>query len=360
MRSKSLFSLVFASVLVGASTAPVVAQTTYTVVPGSNTAILEQTTFAPDNEILNKASYRAMFRGDAFATLNQVLAIQARTARSSVTADEMAMFQAIYSGQAGKYTFAEAALIASGVHDLAQRKQYLAKIDEIIAGAKGLANKQTTIKGKAQAIFKYLGEGPMKAGYDGNVYSLGQLLDEGHYNCVSSCVMFNIVAHGIGIEVGAVVQPGHIFARIPGYDVQTTSGRIYSSDLRLKNIHDTMVKFNVPMENFDSDHPYHEVGDFGILLEIYQNIATHARDNKQFDLAAVDALKQVCLDPTMPAAGSDVKAYLNKWFNASTTNHDLVTAMAIARLYRQISRDPSLANKMDQCVVNAVRQLASR
>ena len=106
-----------------------------------------------------------------------------------------------------------------------------------------------------------------------------------------------------------------------------------------------------------TDHPYHEVSDFGILFEIYQNIANNAGDAKQFDQAAVSALKEVFFDPTMPGAGQDVKVYLNNWFNASTTSRDATTAAAIAQLYRKMARDPELADDMDKCVANLKRQL---
>ena len=66
------------------------------------------------------------------------------------------------------------------------------------------------------------------------------MLDTGTFNCVSSATLFNIVCRRLGIEVGAVSQPGHVFSRIPGYDVQTTSGSIYSSDHRVEHVRKMM------------------------------------------------------------------------------------------------------------------------
>jgi hypothetical protein len=169
--------------------------------------------------------------------------------------------------------------------------------------------------------------------------------------------MFVVVAHGVGLDVGAVVEPEHIVARIPGYDVQTTSGRIFATNFRLKDIQDQKYDSEA-MNKFDPDHPYHEVGDFGILLELYQTIANRARDNKQPDQATIGALKEVFFDPTMPCAGHDVKVFLNDWFNAATTRNDVTTAAAIAQLYRQMAREPDAANEMDTCVVNLKKQLA--
>ena len=319
---------------------------------------LEPTKFTPDHETLNKFSYQAMFQVDAFGALKQALAIQSRTTHPMITTDEMAMFEALHSGQTGKFTFAEEALIASGVSDAAKRKQYLAKIDQIVAAAKQETDKRTRIEAKADAICSYLFAGPMKAGYDEKAFRLGQLLDDGHYSCISSCVMFVLVARGAGLDVGAVVEPGHIVARVPGYDVQTTSGRIYRSNpFRVEDIQDAVKKDKGLLGKFDPHHPYHEVSDRGILFEIYQNIANNAGDAKHFDRAAVSALKEVVFDPTTPGSGQDVKVFLNNWFNASTTSRDATTAAAIARLYRKMARDPELADDMDKCVVNLTRQL---
>jgi hypothetical protein len=317
----------------------------------------DPTSFTPDHENLNKSSYQAMFQMDAFTALNQALAIQARTTHPTLTPSESALFQAIHSGQGGRYSFAEAALIASGVDDVNKRKVYLDKISQIVAKNKEQTDKEKWLVDKAGDIIGYLIAVPMKNGYDDDTYSLAQVLDTGHFNCISSVVMFVAVAHGVGLEAGAVVEPSHIVARIPGYDVQTTSGRIFATNFRLKDIQDQKYT-SEEMNKFDPDHPYHEVGDYGILMEIYQNIANQARDNKQGDQAAIGALKEVFLDPTMPCAGHDLKVFLNDWFNASTTRKDITTAAAIAKLYRQMSRDPAAANEMDQCVVNLKQQLA--
>lgn len=326
--------------------------------PDEESALHDPTTFEPDHEKLNKFSYKAMFKMDAFDALNKALAIQGRTTKPNLTPSESALFQAIHSGQGKKFSFAEAALIASGVDDVKKRKEYMAKIDKLVTAAKAEADKNKSIVFKADAIMGYLIAVPMKNGYDDNTYSLAQVLDTGHFNCVSSCVTFVIFAHGAGLEVAAFVEPSHIVARVPGYDVQTTSGRIYPSEQRLKTIQDEKYT-SEQMNKFDPDHPYHEVGDNGILLEIYQTIAGNARDKKQPDQAAIGALKEVFLDPTMPCAGHDVKVFMSDWFNnAGTTRKDVATAEAIAKLYRDMARDPAVADEMDQCVVALKKQLA--
>ena len=95
MRSNSLFSLVFASIIASAAAA----QTTYSVVAEPQTTdssvapveapkpvaitkptLPEPTTFAPSDEKLSATSYQAMFRVDAFTVLSQVASFEAAAA----------------------------------------------------------------------------------------------------------------------------------------------------------------------------------------------------------------------------------------------------------------------------------------
>jgi hypothetical protein len=395
MRSNSLFSQVFASILLTASAASTFAQTTYSVVapvqttysvvseppatPVSSVAPVEApkpaaplkqakpskpevTTFGPSDETLTSNTYQAMYRVDAFTVLSQALAIESRATQPTMTADENALFQDLRDGRGDRFSFAEAALIVSEVHDAGQRQTYLAQIDQIAADAKtAVANaNHKTIKAKAHDLIKFLLEGPMKAGYVSGQDKLGKLLDTGHFNCVSSALLFSIIAHRLDLPVATVTQPGHVFSRVPGYDVQTTSGNLHKSENRVKEVRDMMEENKLNLDGFDPDRPYHETGDFGILASIYENTAIGEKADKRYVQSTIDGLKSACLDPTQPDSGHALETRFQKWFNAATTGHDLVTARGIANLYRQISRDPSIADKMARTVANANSQLASR
>lgn len=76
--------------------------------------------------------------------------------------------------------------------------------------------------------------------------------------------------------------------------------------------------------------------------------------------ATVDSLKKACLDPNDPPSGAKVTSCFTAWLDGSIKAHDVATAAAIANLYRQISRDSSLADKMAKEVAAASRQVASR
>jgi len=172
--------------------------------------------------------------------------------------------------------------------------------------------------------------------------------------------MFTIVAHRLDIPVANVIQPGHIFSRIPGYDVQTTDGEVYSSDRRVEEVRKMIEEHHHDLGGYDADRPYHETNDLGLLAAIYGNSSIDEKGDKEYDQATIDALKHDCLETTEPGSGTRLEASFKGWFNTTSNNHDVMTARTIANLYRQIARDPSTANKMDQCISNLARQLASR
>src|SRR5262249_21489664 len=151
--------------------------------------------------------------------------------------------------------------------------------------------------------------------------------------------------HRLGITVAAVLQPGHVFSRIPGYDLQPTCGSVYSSDQRLEHVRKMMDAAHLSNGGFDADRPYHETGDFGLLSATYGNLTTKEKADNDLAQATVDSLKKACLDPADPPSGTKVTSCFNAWLDGAIKANDVATAGAIADLYRQIGRDSSLADK---------------
>jgi hypothetical protein len=388
MRSNSLSRLVFATILLAASGAVAFAQTTYTPVQTTYTVVAETqatpvasiapfeapkplatispvapelTTFAPSNEYLAPNSYQSKFRVDAFTVIMQAEAIQSRTGRPAITPDENRFLQDLYSGHADRWSMAEASLVVSGVSDRTERQRFLAQLDEIAAQAQAATANAKTLKVKARILGKFLLKGPMHAGYVKDQYTLRQVLDTGHFNCVSSAIMFTIMAHRIGLEVGTITMPHHVFSRIPGFDVEPTSGGVFPADIRVDRIYKHFKAHNEEVgTSYAADRPYHETGDFGVLAEMYCDFAGTQRDAQQYGPEAINYLKAACLDPVEPAGGNNVRSAMNKWFKLCISKHQIAEAATIANLYRQILRNPSEADGMFKTLATAQRQLAVR
>src|SRR5436190_15042481 len=134
--------------------------------------------------------------------------------RRAVNSAEKALLADVRGGHFGKYTLPEAALIADGVTDKAERAPLMEKYRAIRQGAKkALAN----VKGdeaKAKKLLRFLHAGPMKGGYAAGQTKLSVILRTGKFNCVSSAVLFNALASDLGMTVDAVRKPNHVYSRV--------------------------------------------------------------------------------------------------------------------------------------------------
>jgi hypothetical protein len=335
--------------------------TTYSIEPVAPALPSYPTTFAPSNEPLAATSYLAAYRANAFEALMQAVNFESQAGRQPLTADELNLFRDAADGRAEHWSMAEAVLVASGVSDRNERQAYMAQIDRITEDAKVATAGAKTPRGKAKQLIKFLLNGPMSAGYVSDQFNMKVLLDTKHFNCVSSAVLFMVVGHRLGMEVAAVQRPGHIFARIPGYDVETTSGNLYPSDIRAERITKTLEKEHEEFgEAYSADRPYHETGDFGALTSMYYDTGCDQDGAKDYSGAVVSYLKAACLDSTNPNLGLHLNNSFKKWFNICLQNHQIGQAAAVANLYRQIARDPAPANQMLAQLAGTQRQVASR
>ena len=51
------------------------------------------------------------------------------------------------------------------------------------------------------------------------------VLDEGNYNCVSSAVVYTVVATRLGLKTCPVNEPGHVFLRLANFYVEPVDHR---------------------------------------------------------------------------------------------------------------------------------------
>jgi len=128
-----------------------------------------------------------------------------------LTADEKGLVADVEDGEFKTISFAEATLIGSGVTDASKRKGYLATIDLLEAQAKRAVAGSKTDSEKGEKLLAFLHAGPMKK-YAKDQTSLSVLLDTGNFNCVSSAVLYNVLARRLGLEVRAVELPRHSHA----------------------------------------------------------------------------------------------------------------------------------------------------
>ncbi len=127
--------------------------------------------------------------------------------------------------------------MASGdVRDSLSFKRDTAIVKEFVAKTRPAITAQPDVWHKGQALFRAMRKEFLKAdlgnelaGYDVNQGALSTLLETGKYNCVSSAVLFAVLARYFDLQASGVLLPSYAFVQINAPDnkiieIETTSG----------------------------------------------------------------------------------------------------------------------------------------
>ena len=236
-----------------------------------------------------------------------------------ITAEEIAFFQNLKEARVKDGSlFADAALLASGVTDSAKRKTYRQTLDQVSTGARKWTDAVRTPAEKGEALLKYLHRGPMAKGYSGKQTTLSGILDHGEYNCVSSAVLYALVAQTLnlevrGIEIPGTWLPGHVFIVLRDgdrwIDVETTNPRGF--DPRGKRKTPDGGEFDPNKQQGDR----RQVDPLGMAALIYYNRGVDEASAKRYlDAVRLD-LAALALDPSSPSAAGNLRGALVRWGN---------------------------------------------
>lgn len=214
----------------------------------------------------------------------------------AVSKDERTLFADIKDGKPQKHSFAEAALLASGVTDSAKRQTYLKRIDELEAGTRKAIADAKTIKEKGEKLLKFIHTGPMAKGYAIEQTDLSVILDTNKFNCVSSAILYNILAQRLGMQARGVRVPNHVFSVLLDAGsmivVETTSNRGFNAHRRL---------------------PKDTISEMALVASIYYNHGVAFIEQKKFHEAVVANFCALALDPEDADAVRNVRAALINW-----------------------------------------------
>jgi tetratricopeptide (TPR) repeat protein len=245
---------------------------------------------------------------------DKALEMVAGLGKVALTDDEKGLFAEVRAGKLDKWSFAEAALLASGVADAAKRKIYLDQIDDIVDKARTATKEAKSPREKGEKLLEFLHAGPMAKGYSSEQTLLSELLDSGKYNCVSSAVLYNIVAGRLGLEVRAVEIPRHVYSVIvvdgKSIDVETTNA--HGFDPANPEQREKLRKEKGIIVQADKhDEKGREVSDLGLVAVIWANRSKALADAKRYHDAALAGFRALNLDPESPAALQNAQAALN-------------------------------------------------
>ncbi len=183
-----------------------------------------------------------------------------------------------------------AALIASGVPEN-ERPMYIEEIQNLIGKLPVITG---DIASDGEAILQWMHDAVLKR-YVESQTRLDVLLDNGTYNCVSSAVLYMILAAAQDVPVHGVQTSDHAFCRVPlesdpegGFDVETTIPYGFDPGRR----HDAVDTFSgrtgfvyVPPGNYRRRT---EIGEKDMIALIYQNrLAALQRSGKWIEAVGI-------------------------------------------------------------------------
>jgi tetratricopeptide (TPR) repeat protein len=233
----------------------------------------------------------------------------------AISADEKQAFQKAKAGRLDWAAFADVALLASGILDAAKRKQYLDRIEGIAGKAQAAVASARDAKERGDALLRWLHREVLKKGYRATQTDLSGVLDEQAFNCVSSAVLYNIIALKLGLDVRAIEVPDHAFSIVyqgtSHMDVETTNALGFNpSRDQIKNF-ERMTGFRyVPDSHRDQRR---EVTEAGLAALIYYNRGVSHGLAKRHHDALLAYFRAMSLDPEFASAAKNALATLANW-----------------------------------------------
>ena len=164
-----------------------------------------------------------------------------------------------------------AAFLASGAKD-EELNGRIEAILEIIDSLGPLASLEMTSKG--EALLEWIHENLLTR-YVELQTSLIVLLEKGTYNCVSSAILYMLLARGIGIPIHGVLTEDHAFCHIPvaggaiGIDVETTT--IHGFDVGSRKLARDSFTRRTGFTYIPAGKQRRDIGEKELISLIYQN-----------------------------------------------------------------------------------------
>ena len=189
-------------------------------------------------------------------------------------------------------TFSQAALIFSGTPE-EDLQRIGGQLDRLVEEAQQRLGGLADPREEAEGILSYLHDRVLLR-YDERQTRLDVLLENGSYNCVSSGVLYALVAKSLGFEVWGVRTEDHAFCRIKAgtraYDVETTSPFGFDPGTRkeFKDSFGAVTGFTyVPPSSYGKRN---DIGERALLALILYNRTAFSSDRRIYPEAVPPAI----------------------------------------------------------------------
>ena len=264
-----------------------------------------------------------------------------------ISPQEYEVFELARSGDLPWDAFVKASLLASNVTDQNQQNAYVQKLEALSQQASSVIGDLPSKADQGRALLNWLHKSVLTDGYISEQTDLSTVLDSGNYNCVSSAVIYNILAKRLGIDVRAIEVPDHAFSivydGVTHMDVETTTSDGFNPSRDRIAEFENLTGFSyIPQSNVTKRR---EIGDAGLAALIYYNHGVTAADQGQYYRALTANLKAMSLDPDFASAAKNALAALANWSLTLSADGRWEDALSVIEVGSELApEDALLAN----------------
>jgi HEAT repeat protein/tetratricopeptide (TPR) repeat protein len=249
---------------------------------------------------------------DVLARLKKLTALSI-----TVSKDEADLFADAQDGKLDRWSFAEASLLASGVGDARRRKKYLERLTGLESGARKAVGDVKAPWARGEKLLRWLHGEALAKGYVSKQTDLPVVLDDRTFNCVSSAVLFNVLAGRLGLDARAIEVPDHAFSIVYDgtrhADVETTTPQGFNPARDPETVKEFERRTGfvyIPDSHRDRRR---EVRDIGLVAIVYYNHAVLLAHQRRWHDALGHFFRALSLDPQFPSAVKNTLTVLALW-----------------------------------------------
>jgi tetratricopeptide (TPR) repeat protein len=249
---------------------------------------------------------------------------------------EKDLFADAADGQLDHWTLTDAALLASGVRDEAQRAALTGQIDELEQAFRSTGAATGDPMETGRALLAWLHEGPMRGGYVSKQTDLSTVLTDGTFNCVSSAVLYNILGQRLGLDVRGVEVPDHAFAMVyrdtDYVDVETTTPQGFNPTRDRKAVEAFQATTGFAYIPDRRPDKRRELTPLELVSFIYYNHGVDLADREDYHGALLANFRALSLDPGSNSAVKNALSALANWSVSLLRQDAYAEALDVVRL----------------------------
>lgn len=252
----------------------------------------------------------------------------------TMTPEEQSLLQDAADGHLDVFPLLDAALLAENDTPDVEARDRFEKLARKLQALPDLPSAEShdfqRLEQRLATTLRLLHQQILVGQYRPDATSVTLALQKGHYNCVSSTILFVELCRRQGIRTTPMASATHVFCRVEGpgrpIDVQTTSPRWF-------DLSDEQRAAATP----DGAHSALPITDAALVGKLYYNFGVQHLEHDRYQQAERAFRMSLLLDPQDASARENLLATWNNWALALAQQGHYAEAMKRLDQARQVA-----------------------